>query len=492
MNRRKFLQAGASLAAARTLLPSSFALADTSLPLAGGGQASPLPGPSLRSFPPGFLWGSATASYQVEGAVKEDGRGPSIWDTFSHIPGKTHNGDTGDVADDYYHRYKEDVALMKALGLKGCRFSIAWSRIFPTGTGTPNQKGLDFYKRMVDELHGAGIEPYCTLYHWDLPQALEDKGGWQNIDTCKAFADYCGYTTGQLNDRISHFMTMNELDSFVELGYGNGRFAPGLKLAPGALAQVRHYSVLGHGMALQAIRAATKAGTKVGLAQDATATTPVIENDVNIRAARVALREENAAYLTVIMEGKYTDAYLKKLGADAPKFTPEEMKIISGPIDFLGLNIYRPEFVRAADNALGYAMVPDPSSYPHMYSQWLDVGPEAMYWLPRLVAETWGVKEIYITENGCSSDDKIAPDGHIYDSDRVMYLRNYLTQLQRATADGIPVKGYFLWSLLDNYEWADGYSKRFGITYVDFKTQKRTPKFSSEFYKEVIARNALA
>jgi beta-glucosidase len=428
----------------------------------------------------------------VEGAVHEEGRGASIWDTFSHIPGKTHNGDTGDVADDHYHRYKEDIALMKDLGLKTYRFSIAWPRVFPTGRGLPNPKGLDFYKRMLDELHAAGIEPYCTLYHWDLPQALEDRGGWQNRDTALAFADYCGYTVKQLSDRISHYMTMNELDSFVELGYGNGTFAPGLKLDLGGLAQVRHYSVLAHGMAVQAIRAAAKAGTKVGLAQDAKATTPIIEDAENIRAAHSALREENAEYLTVIMEGKYTDAYLKKLGASAPKFTPEEMKIISSPIDFLGLNIYRPEYVRAADNALGYSPVPDPSSYPHMYSEWLDVGPEAMYWLPRLVAETWGVKEMYITENGCSSDDKIALDGHIYDSDRIMYLRNYLTQLQRATTDGIPVKGYFLWSLLDNYEWADGYSKRFGITYVDFQTQKRTPKQSSAFYKDIIARNALA
>ena len=339
MNRRKFLQAGASLAAARTLLPSSLALSETSLSATSGAGSSPLVAPTLRSFPEGFLWGSATASYQVEGAVKEDGAGPSIWDTFSHTPGKTHDGDTGDVADDYYHRYKEDIALMKALGLKGCRFSVAWPRIFPTGTGTPNQKGVDFYKRMVDALRGAGIEPYCTLYHWDLPQALEDKGGWQNIDTCKAFADYCAYTVGQLKDSVSHYMTMNELDSFVELGYGNGTFAPGLKLAPGALAQVRHYSVLGHGMALQAIRAAVPSA-KVGVAQDAIATTPIIEDEANIRAAGIALREENAAYLTVIMDGKYTDAYLKKLGADAPKFTPEELKIISAPMDFLGLNIY--------------------------------------------------------------------------------------------------------------------------------------------------------
>ncbi len=492
MDRRKFLQAGASVAAARALFPSTFAHADASLPPGPGAATSPLAPPSLRSFPPGFLWGSATASYQVEGAVKEDGRGPSIWDTFSHIPGKTHDGDTGDVADDYYHRYKEDIGLMKDLGLKGCRFSISWSRIFPTGTGAPNQKGVDFYKRMVDALLEAGVAPYCTLYHWDLPQALEDKGGWQSIDTCNAFADYCAYTSKALDDRISHFMTMNELDSFIELGYGTGMFAPGLKVGPAKLAQARHYSVLGHGLAVQAIRAATKAGTKIGLAQDATATTPVIEDEANMRAARVAIREENAAYLTVIMDGKYTDAYLQKLGADAPKFTAEELKAISSPIDFLGLNIYRPQYVRAADNALGYAPVPDPSSYPHMYSPWLDVGPEAMYWLPKLVSDTWGVKELYITENGCSSDDKVAPDGHVYDSDRVMYLRNYLTQLQRATTDGVPVKGYFLWSLLDNYEWADGYSKRFGITYVDFKTQKRTPKLSSAFYKEVIARNALA
>jgi beta-glucosidase len=493
LDRRKFLKAGASLAAARTLISPTLARADALLnPFADPQEASPLNIPPLQSFPQGFLWGSATASYQVEGAVKEDGRGPSIWDTFSHIPGKIKNNDTGDVADDHFHRYKEDIALMKALGLKIYRFSIAWPRVFPQGTGTPNPKGLDFYKRMLDELHNAGIEPYCTLFHWDLPQALEDKGGWQSIDTCKAFADYCGYTTGQLNDRITHFMTMNELDSFIELGYGNGTFAPGLKVSEAKLAQARHYSVLGHGMAVQAIRAATKPGTKIGVAQDATATTPVIENEANIRAAHTALREQNAEYLTVIMEGKYTDAYLKKLGADAPKFTPEELKIISSPIDFVGLNIYRPSYVRAADNALGYVVVPDPSSFPHMYSQWIDVGPQAMYWLPKLVADVWGVKELYITENGCSSDDKVAADGHIYDSDRVMYLRNYLGQLQRATTDGVPVKGYFLWSLLDNFEWADGYSKRFGITYVDFKTQKRTPKLSYDFYREVVARNALA
>jgi beta-glucosidase len=428
----------------------------------------------------------------VEGAVHEDGRGPSIWDTFSHTPGKVHNGDTGDVADDYFHRYKDDIALMKALGLKTCRFSIAWSRVFPTGTGAPNPVGLDFYKKMVDELHANGIEPYCTLYHWDLPQALEDKGGWQNRDTARAFADYCAYTVHSLGDRVSNYMTMNEMRSFVELGYKTGMHAPGLQLDAARLAQLNHFVVLGHGMAVQAIRAAGSAKTRVGIPDNATATTPVVETPENIKAAATALREENAMFLTVLLEGKYTDAYLAKLGAAAPKFTPEDMKVIASPMDYLGLNVYTATYVRAASNSLGYELVPNPASFPHMASPWLTLGPEALYWLPRLVNQVWGVKEIYITENGCSSADVVAADGHVYDSDRVMYLRNYLTQLQRAVSEGVPVKGYFLWSLLDNFEWADGYDKRFGITYVDFATQKRTPKLSSEFYRTVIARNALA
>ena len=254
---------------------------------------------TARAFPQGFLWGSATASYQVEGAVKEDGRGPSIWDTFSHTPGKTHDGDTGDVADDHYHLYKEDIAIMKGLGLKTYRFSIAWPRIFPTGTGTPNPKGLDFYNRMLDELLAAGIDPYCTLYHWDLPQALEDKGGWQNKDTAKAFADYAGYTAGKLSGKVKHFMTMNEISTFVELGYRTGMHAPGLKLDDAKVAQVNHNAVLGHGLAVQSIRAAVKPGTKVGSAENVSATTPVFDSPEHVEAATKAMREENASYLTV-------------------------------------------------------------------------------------------------------------------------------------------------------------------------------------------------
>jgi beta-glucosidase len=483
LNRRRFLQAsGVSIGVG--MVPNLLSLlAVEANAQAGAGVVR------AAEFPKGFLWGSATASYQVEGAVHVGGRGPSVWDTFSHTPGKTANGDTGDVADDFYNRYPQDIEMMKGMGLKTFRFSVAWSRIFPSGKGQPNQAGLDFYNRLVDALLAAGIEPYCTLYHWDLPQALEDAGGWQNRDTVKAFADYAGYTAGKLSDRVKHFMTMNEMRSFVELGYGLGTHAPGLKLDQKRLAQLNHYVVLAHGMSVQSIRAAAKAGTKVGLADNPAATTPVIETAEHIAAAHKAMREENAMFLTVVQEGRYADLYLKRLGADAPKFTAEEMNVIASPMDFVGLNIYQPTYVRADASEKGYEVVRAPESYPHMYSPWLTVGPEALYWAPKLVADIWKVKELYITENGASSTDHLAADGHVYDTDRVMYLRNYLTQLHRGIAEGVPVRGYFLWSLLDNYEWADGYEKRFGITYVDFKTQKRTPKLSAEFYKQVIAEN---
>ena len=445
-----------------------------------------------RSFPNGFLWGSATASYQVEGAVKEDGRGPSIWDTFSHTPGKTFHAETGDVADDFYHRYQDDIHLMQQLGLKTFRFSVSWSRVFPTGTGAPNPRGLDFYNKLVDALLAAGVQPYCTLFHWDLPQPLEDKGGWQKRETSEAYADYAGYVAKHLSDRVQHFMTLNEMSTFVELGYSSGAFAPGLKLNPGGVAQVAHHAVLAHGLGVQAIRANSKAGTQVGLAENPIIPCPVIENDLNIGAARLAMREENARNLTVVMEGKYTERYLRKLGANAPKFTDADMKVIGSPVDFIGINCYQPDYARADGSAQGYEIVKKPASFPHMASPWLFAGPEALYWGPKLATELWNPKAIFITENGCSSDDVLTPEGLVLDTDRVMYLRNYLSQLQRAIADGAPVRGYFLWSLLDNFEWADGYSKRFGIVYVDFKTQKRTPKLSAEFYKATIAKNTVA
>jgi beta-glucosidase len=380
---------------------------------------------------------------------------------------------------------------MQALGVKTYRFSVAWSRVFPQGTGATNPKGLDFYNRMLDTLLAAGIEPYCTLYHWDLPQTLQDKGGWENRGTAKAFADYAGYTAGKLSGKVKHFMTMNEIRTFVELGYRDGTHAPGLKLDAGRVAQLNHYAVLGHGLAVQAIRAAAP-GAKVGLADNVDATTPVFDAPEHVEAATKAMRLVNSSFLTVIREGSYPDLYLKFMGANAPKFTAEEMKIIGSPLDFQGLNIYQPMFISAADTPAGFAIVPPPASYPHMYSDWLTIGPEAIYWAPKLADKLWDLKEIYITENGASSADVMTSQGTVMDTDRTMFLRNYLTQLHRAVDEGVPVKGYFLWSLLDNYEWADGYEKRFGITYVDFKTQQRTPKLSSHFYRAVIERNGLA
>jgi len=444
------------------------------------------------TFPRGFLWGTATAAYQVEGAAAEDGRRPSVWDTFSHTPGKTANGATGDVANNHYHLYEGDVQLMKALGVKAYRFSIAWPRVLPDGDGQPNPKGFDFYNRLVDELLANDIQPFATLYHWDLPQSLQVRvGGWESRETSKAFAEYAGLVAKRLSDRVKHIFTINEFGAFVELGYRVGIHAPGLQLPAGRFNQTRHHAVLGHGLAVQAIRANAAANTKVGLAENMTICVPVIESKEHVGAAVRATREVNAPYMTVIQEGKYTDAYLANAGAAAPKFTPEDLTAISSPLDFVGINIYTPMYVRADSNPLGYATVPHPGSFPHMASPWLFIGPEALYWGPRHLANIWGTKEIYITENGCSSSDIPAGDGRVYDTDRIMYLRNYLTQLQRATSDGVPVRGYFLWSLMDNFEWADGYTNRFGIHYVDYATQKRTPKLSADFYREVIARNAV-
>ena len=458
---------------------------------------------STHLFPKDFFWGTATSSYQIEGAWHEDGKGPSIWDTYAHTPGKIKNNDTGDVANDHYHRYKEDVALMRSIGANAYRFSISWPRIFPQGTGTPNPKGLDFYNRLVDELVAVGIAPFPTLYHWDLPQALQDKGGWQNRDTVKAFADYAGYMAEKLSDRVRHFFTINEFRSFVDMGHQTKvvhvpggtmtiAIAPGLNLAPGELNQVRHHSVLAHGMAVQAIRAKGKAGTQVGPAEVLESAVPLIETPEHIKAAQAATRERNAPFLTVMLEGKYTDAYLKDAGKDAPKFTDEELEIIASPLDFVGINCYRPTvYVLASDQAPGWREIPFARGHPKMSTAWLTVGPEALYWAPKFVQSLWNPKEIFITENGCGTDDVLADDGKVYDTDRIMFLRACLTQLQRATAAGVPVKGYFQWSTMDNFEWIYGFGDRFGLVHVDFKTQKRTPKLSAEWFREAVKRNTV-
>jgi beta-glucosidase len=474
LTRRQFGLGAAAAAGAAALLPK-FAFGE------------PMPAP--LHYPKGFLWGCATAAYQIEGGARDDGRGPSTWDVFSHTPGKTHNGDTGDVADDSYHRYKEDVQLLKALGVKTYRMSISWSRVFPEGKGKANPKGLDYYNRVVDELLANGITPYVTLFHWDTPAALE--GGWTNRATSKAFADYAAYMGKHLGDRVKHWMTTNEFICFTDLGYRIGQFAPGLKLPAAQVNQVRHHAILAHGLGVEALRANTPAGTQVGLAENTTVFAPVIETEANIEAARKATRLGNAPFLTALMEGKYPAEYLAKEGANAPKVETGDMEAIGSPLDFVGLNIYTPQYARAADNAQGFEVVPPPSSFPKMFSPWLAIGPECIYWGVRNVCDLWKPKGIYITENGTSSDDVLTAEGRVDDLDRVMYLRNHLTQLHRAVAEEYPVKGYFLWSLMDNFEWADGYSKRFGLHYVDFKTLKRTPKLSAEWYKTTIAKNAV-
>jgi len=455
-------------------------------------QAQP-PACALQGFPRNFLWGTATSAYQIEGAWNEDGKGESIWDRFVHTRGKIRNDDTGDVALDHYHRYKDDVWLMKALGAKAYRFSISWPRVFPEGAGRPDPKGLDFYRRLADELLASDVVPFATLYHWDLPQALQERfGGWESRDTAQAFADYAGYVSRQLSDRIGYFFTINEFTTFVELGYRTGLFAPGLKLAAQPLNQVRHHAVLAHGLAVQAIRAGGKPGTKVGPAENIKVAVPAIETRENIAAAERAARELNAGVLTVMLEGRYTDAFLAAAGADAPRFTDEDLKAIASPLDFVGINVYTPTYVRATGAEPGYEVIPYAKSHPRMASSWQVLGPEALYWGPRHLQKIWQVPEIYISENGCGAADEPAADGIVYDTDRLMFLRNNLTMLQRAASEGVPVRGYFLWSLFDNFEWTDGYGTRFGLMYVDYATQKRTPKLSAGYYSEVIRRNGVA
>jgi beta-glucosidase len=459
-----------------------------------------------RGFPDGFYWGVATSSYQIEGAWNEDGKGPSIWDTYAHTPGNIKNDENGDVANDHYHRYKEDVALMRSIGAKAYRFSIAWPRVFPQGTGTPNAKGLDFYSRLVDELLKAGIEPFATLYHWDLPQALQDKyGGWQSKETAKAFGDYAGYLAEQLGDRVKHYFTINEFASFVEGGYqgldvpvGGGKAvhfgaAPGLRLSDSELKQVRHHAVLGHGLAVEAIRARGPVKTKVGFAENIRVAVPIIDAPDYVEAAEKATRERNAGFMTVMLEGRYTDEYLASAGGDSPKFTDDELKTIASPLDFVGINVYKPGwYVEPSDDPPGYRDIPVNASHPRMQSSWHVLDPEVMYWASRQMQSIWGAKSIFISENGCGASDVVAEDGNVYDSDRVMFLRAFLGQLQRATSEGVPVDGYFLWSAQDNFEWMDGYGNRFGLIYVDFKTQKRIPKLSAEWFRAAATLNAVA
>lgn len=448
-------------------------------------QARPL------KFPKNFVWGFAAAAPQIEGAAFTDGKGPSIWDTFARQPGKVKNGDNLDVACDHYHLYKKDFALMAKLGAKHYRLSLAWPRVFPTGRGAVNRKGVDFYQRLIDSMLSHGLTPWVTMFHWDLPQALEDDfGGWRDRRTADAFATYADTIVKAYGDRVKHWITLNEIICFTHMGYGNGQKAPGLRLPEQVVNQTYHTALLAHGHGVRAVREYGGKGAQVGITDNSTGTIPLSETPADIEAARRVFISNNTRVLEPIFRGRYEPAYLRAAGANAPKVEPGDLEHISRPTDFLGLNVYWADFVRAGKGGKP-EQVPFPASYPAADASWLRHTPQALYWTPRFVAEIYGVKSIYITENGAGYKDPDTVHGEVSDLHRRDYLRNYLRELQRATRDGVPVKGYFLWSFMDNYEWEDGYDMRFGVVHCDFKTLKRTPKLSARWYSKVMAANAI-
>ncbi|MCC6352672.1 MAG: beta-glucosidase [Verrucomicrobiae bacterium] len=452
----------------------------------------------MSSFPRNFWWGAATAAYQVEGAAAEDGRGPSVWDTFSRTPGRVMGGDTGDIACDHYHRLEEDVGLMAELGIGHYRFSISWPRVMPDGRGAVNERGVDFYRRLVDLLLRHGIVPHATLFHWDSPQALEDRyGSWRSREMAKDFAEYCSAVVGRLGDRVTHWMTINEIRCFTHMGYGVNELPPH---APGTvlpsrkeLLQTVHHALLAHGLGCQAIRAVSPAPCHVSLVDNFDAYVPVIETPEHIDAARRAFVGEhlNGCILVPALTGSYGARALEELGPDAPDILPGDMQTIAQPLDALGFNVYTGHYVRAADNPRGYEVLPLPENYPRMHMPWLHLLPEALYWGARLIGDALRkpALPVFISENGCACEDARGPGGEIIDLGRILYGRAYLRSALRAVADGIPLIGYFHWSLMDNFEWAWGYSRRFGLIYVDYATGARVPKQSFRWYHNVIRSN---
>lgn len=440
-------------------------------------------------FPKGFVWGAATASYQIEGAVSEDGRGESIWDRFSHTPGKVTNGDTGDVADDHYHRWPEDIRLMQALCLNAYRFSIAWPRIIPDGIGAVNEAGLDFYERLVDALLAAGIEPYVTLYHWDLPQALQDKGGWPNRDSAAWFVDYAAVVSGRLGDRVRHWITHNEPWVTTFLGYASGDMAPGIRDLKAAL-QAAHHLLLSHGQAVPILRGNGNGETQVGITLNLTWADAASERPGDVQAAHRLDGYMNRYFLDPLFRGAYPADMLAYYGERAPQIEPGDLLQISAPIDFLGVNYYTRSVVADEPNGdiLGVRLIRPPYS-EHTEMGW-EVYPEGFYKLLRRLHGEYAPHAIHITENGAAFVDRVE-NGQVHDPRRVAYLREHFIAAQRAIQDGVPLRGYFVWSLLDNFEWAHGYTKRFGIVYVDYATQTRIPKDSAEFYKRVVAANGV-
>jgi beta-glucosidase len=466
-------------------------MTDSELSGVGSGPSAE-PSPAPRRFPTDFLWGVATSSYQIEGAVDEDGRGRSIWDVFSHTPGKVRGGETGDIACDSYHRIEEDVRLLSELGVGAYRFSVSWSRVQPDGRGAVNRAGLDYYRRLLDALRGAGIVPAVTVYHWELPQALEERGGWSERETAERFADYAGLLAQALGDQVGLWITLNEPLQCAHQGYRVGTHAPG-RADPALAAAATHHLLLGHGLALEAIRGGLRTPAPVGIALDPSPIRPAGPGAEEAAARFDA--ENNRMYLDPVLHGRYPSMVRAELLPPDELIRAGDMHAIATRLDFLGINYYRPQYVRIGDWAdlrLGESPVLDyprlvhymPPGLPRSVMDWV-VEPDGLYdMLMRIRVEAPGLP-LYITENGYGAADYINPDGGIDDHDRIEYIDGHLDAAWRAIRDGVRLAGYFHWSLMDNFEWAWGYQPRFGLYFVDFGTQRRVAKRSASFYSRI-------
>lgn len=459
-----------------------------------GGAAQSFTAPSAIAFPKGFVWGTATAAYQIEGAWNEDGKGESIWDRFTHTPGKIKNGDTGDVACDSYHRWREDIALMRAMNLRSYRFSISWPRVQPLGSGAVNPKGLDYYSRIVDVLLEARIRPFVTLYHWDLPQALDDAGGWPNRDTAERFADYVQLMAQALGDRVTDWMVLNEPDAFVDLGYLEGTHAPGHKSLLDFL-RATHVVNLAQGAGFRALKA-TRPAARVGTAFSMSACEPGTDSEADKLAAERAHAIMNTWFLEPALRGRYSEA-LTFLPETAMGIKSSDMEKTRVPLDFIGINLYYRTIASAPGTMERFARAQDwlfpvrmkgGQQGPKTDMGW-EVWPKALYDVVMRVTRDYNRPAIEITESGCAYNDGPDAKGEIRDVRRIAYHREYLAALSRAIGEGADVRGYHAWSLLDNFEWAEGFGQRFGLSYVDFKTQKRTLKDSGRWYARVAEEN---
>lgn len=447
------------------------------------------------SFKSDFIWGAAASSYQIEGAWNEDGKGLSVWDMMTRQKGRVWEDHTGDVACDHYHRYREDVALMAEIGIHAYRFSIAWPRVLPRGTGPVNAAGMGFYDRLVDELLAKNIQPWATLFHWDYPYDLFLRGGWLNPDSPKWFADYTAVVADRLSDRVTHWMTLNEPQCFIGLGH-LGRehpHAPGLKLGMEETLLAAHHCLLAHGLGVQVLRARAKKKPIIGWAPVGKVCYPATSAPEDVEAARRATFAvdgnncwSNSWFADPCVLGHYPEEGLQAYGKAVPAFTTADMENICQPLDFYGVNIYSGVPVKAGAGG-SPELIPFPEGYPHTHCTW-KVAPESLYWGPRFLAERYKLP-VVITENGMSNSDVVSLDGRVHDPQRIDFLNRYLLALRRAVADGVAVRGYFHWSIMDNFEWAEGYKHRFGLIHIDYQTQKRTLKDSAYWYRDVIKTN---